>query len=190
VSQTNQSELEKLASRGRPATGGIMWRLLVFSFIIFFGTLGAYVGMEFGYSAFLEGQSNKAKEEANSLIKGVSKEQQMAVIDFYSRLSNIKGLLDNHLYLSKFIDILETRTSPNVYLDDVSLFVSEEKVRVSGVARTFLDLSRQIEAWGGTEGVSSVILDSSRSISGGRVSFTVLFNLDESVLLKKESSQQ
>lgn len=188
--QTNQSELEKIALRKRPSSSGTMWRLLMFSFVIFFGVIASYVGIEFGYKNFLENQKDKASNEASSLITGVSKEQQMAVVNFYSRLSNMKGLLDNHLYFSNFLDFLENKTSPNVYLEDVSFFVKENKVKANGVARTFLDLSRQMEGWSKAEGVSEVVLDSSKSIGGGRVSFTALFNFSEKVLSKQTQNSQ
>jgi hypothetical protein len=160
-----------------------MWRMLVFSIVIFSLMIATYVGAEFGYKSFLKGQSETARAEAEDLIGGVPKEEQAAVIDFYSRLSNMKGLLDNHVKISNFLEILEKRTSQNVYFNKVYLSVSEKTIKISGIAKTFLDLSKQIQSFQETEGVSGVMLDSASLSQGGQVYFTIIVNIKENILL-------
>lgn len=181
--QGNQQELERLAQKKHSPASGVMWRMLIFSLVIFFLMIAVYIGTEFGYKIFLQNQNESIRAEAENLISGVPKEEQVAVIDYYSRLSNMKSLLDDHVKASIFLDFLEKRTSQNVYLNKVIVTVDEETVKASGTARTFLDLSRQIQAWQETEGISGVILDSSNLSQNGQVSFTVLFNLSKKNLL-------
>ncbi|MDD4762010.1 MAG: hypothetical protein PHZ25_03250 [Candidatus Pacebacteria bacterium] len=183
IQGNNQQELEKLTMKKRSSSGGVMWRMLIFSFVVFFLMIAIYVGTEFGYKTFLLNQSEAAREEADNLIGGVPKEEQAAVIDFYSRLSNMKGLLDTHIKTSNFLEILEKRTSQNVYFNRVSLSVFEKSVKLNGIAKTFLDLSKQLQSFQETEGISGVMLDSSSLSQGGQVSFVIIFNVSENILL-------
>jgi len=183
IQGNNQQELERLTIKKRSSSSGVMWRILIFSVVVFFLMIATYIGAEFGYKTFLLNQSEAARTEAEDLIGGVPKEEQAAVIDFYSRLSNMKGLLDDHIKSSNFLEMLEKRTNQNVYFSKVSLLVPEKSVKATGTAKTFLDLSKQLQAFQETEGVSGVMLDSAGLSQGGQVYFTIIFNVAENILL-------
>ncbi|OGZ02390.1 MAG: hypothetical protein A2430_00515 [Candidatus Liptonbacteria bacterium RIFOXYC1_FULL_36_8] len=182
----NQTELEKLAlGKTRSGSAGVMWRLLVFSLMIFLVMVISYIALNFGYKNILISQISKTETETESLAGGVSDAKRVAMIDFYSRLSNLRGLLKNHIYSSEFISLLESRINKNVSFNKATVLIDDGEVKLTGTARSFGNLAEQMEAFKTTEGVSSVVLDSAQAGEDGKVVFSLKFNLKKAQLLRK-----
>ena len=184
-----QSGVERLVqARGKTSAPSVMWRLLVFALVVFFMVMAAYVGMEFGYRAILNRQITSLEQETGDLITGFSVRDREEMLSFYSRLANIRSLLDTHIYSSQLLELLEKRTVSGVYYEKASFIIEEGEGRLDGVARSYLDLAREIEALRTVAGFSEINLESAGAIAGGeRVAFVITLKVDERVMVKNQN---
>ncbi len=146
----------------------------------------SYIGLEYGYKAILMSQKAEADQQAEELITGVPVEKQEAVIDFYSRLANMRAVLQNHVYTTQFLRLLEGSTSKGVYFSSLKLAVDEQEVQISGVARNYDELSVQLKALAAMAGVSDVTLTSAITAENGQAVFDVNFNFDRQEFRRKQ----
>ena len=172
---------QPIQKRQVSSTGSLMWRLLTFSFVVFFIMIAAYVGLDFGYRVVLENQNQDYLEQSIALQKSIPEEQREKVVDFYSRLSNMKNLLDSHVYVTNFFDFLEDNTDSGVYFTEVGVSVREGEVVVNGFARDYQELSRQLEKLRLSDEVSQLVLDSAVRSQNGLVSFEASFIVNQSL---------
>lgn len=171
--------------RSKASGGGLTWRLLIFASLVFLAMVASYVGLEYGYKTILIGQKAKAESQASELIAGVPKQKQEAVVDFYSRLANIRSVLQRHIYMSRFLSLLEGATSKGVYFSSLDMSAAEGEVKAVGVARNYEELSTQLKALAGAAGVREVTLKSAITTEGGQVVFDINFNFDRKELERK-----
>ena len=174
-----QSEVEQLTKR-RVSPISIMWRLLVFASVVFFLVLASYIGLEFGYKNILASQTSETMSQMKQLSADISETEWQDLVSFYSRLANIKGLLNNHTYPSKFIKVMEEVTDKQVYLRSLKLSATDQEVGLSGIAKSFDDLSQQLELLREREEFSDIALQSARAVTGG-VDFAVNFKFNSSI---------
>ncbi len=165
----NQFEPEKL-SVGWP------WRLLSVSFIIFLIILLTYFGLVIGYEPYLNSRIEQKETEINNLAQTVSNEDRDKFIGFYSKLDNLKNILDNHIFSSKIFPQLERITNKKVYYSGVSLKIPTREFEVDGVAENYGVLGEQLESFAQLSEVERYILNQSR-IEEGAVRFkaTLIF---------------
>jgi len=180
-----QSDFEMMTSRPKGGGGGLTWRLLVFSSLVFLVMAASYIGLEYGYKTILINQKAQADSQAQELIAGVPAEQQRAVIDFYSRLANMRAVLANHIYMTQFLRLLEEGTSKGVYFSGLKISADEGSADVSGVARNYEELATQLKAFAGMTGAGGVNLKSAITTEGGAVVFEIEFNFDRRELERK-----
>ncbi len=163
----------------KPSEAGFPWRILVASIIIFAMMVLIYFGMTFGYGPYLNSQIKNVNAQFSKLTQSLDDQQQLDLINFYSQLYNIKTLSSIHLYPSRFFDFLEKNTYPNVRISSAQVGVSNREIKMEGVAADYDVLTNQISAFKSADGVSDVMLESSKSRSltdGGGVSFSVRVN--------------
>lgn len=163
--QYSQNVSDQIMKSGG-ANSGLPWRLFLFSFIVFFLSILIYFGLAFGYSGYLESQITTKNEEIKELTKKISPESQNIFVDFYSRLSNYKGIFDEHIYNAKIFPTLEKVTAPSVYYTNVDLDVASRTMVLSGSASDFESLSRQLYLYDQDPLIEIYILNQSRMVEG------------------------
>jgi len=161
-SQNVSDQILKSGSMG----SGLPWRLLIFSFVIFFLSVLTYLGLSFGYSGYLDSQISAKDQEIKDLAKKISPESQNIFVDFYSRLSNYKNIFAGHVYNAKIFPTLEKITLPSVYYTNVDLSVDTRTMVLSGSASDFESLSRQLYSYDQEPMVELYILNQSRMVEG------------------------
>jgi CBS domain-containing protein len=163
----------------QPSEAGFPWRILVASIIIFGITVLLYLGMTFGYAPYLNSQIASVNSQFSKLTQSLDEQQQQDLIGFYSQLYNIKTLSAIHLYPSRFFDFLEKNTYSNVRISSAQVGASNGEIKLEGIASDYDVLTNQISAFKFADGVSDVMLESSKARSltdGGGISFAVRIN--------------
>ena len=149
-----QQVIERL-SREPPKTPGWSFGLLMFSGVIFFIALLAYFGLTLGYEPYLNGQISQLNAKIDALAKSISPDDQARFITFYSEITNLKSVLGNHVFFSQFLAWLEKNTQANVYYSHLA-FSSENRIMLTGNAKSVTDISQQIAIFEAAHEVNSV----------------------------------
>ncbi|MEK9170109.1 MAG: hypothetical protein AAB674_00485 [Patescibacteria group bacterium] len=155
----NQFEPEKLPV-------GWPWRLFSASFVVFLTALLIYLGLVVGYEPYLNSRIQQKEAEIQNLAQTVSNEDRDKFIGFYSKLDNLKNILDSHVFSSKIFPQLEKITNQKVFYSGASLKVSARELQVDGVAENYGVLGEQLESFSQLKEVERYILDQSRAEEG------------------------
>lgn len=108
-----QKVVEQLG-REPARTPGWSGRLLMSTSTIFFVVLVIYLGMQFGYRPYLDGQVRALEAQITELTQKISAENQETTLSFYGQLANMKDLLDGHVHASNFFVWLEANTNTGI----------------------------------------------------------------------------
>ncbi len=167
-----QNQNPKLQLFSQDLRAGLSWRLFIF-FLVTFSAAGlSYIGLQYGYKAFLNNSIAKydaALEEARTRI-GAS--EQKNLIGFYSQIVNLKSLFRTHVLGSKFFAFLEASTNTRVAYTSASLSVPEKQLSLEGVTDSYETLVSQLIAFENSKLVKSVILGNN-ALDNGLVKFSV-----------------
>ncbi len=163
---------------------GWPWRFLMVSFVIFLTSILVYLGLAFGYKPFL----NRAIKEKDAQIfeqaSSLKKEDQEKLIQVYSQMINIKGLLDGHIFPSGIFSLLEQKTHPKVYFMGVDFKSSGRALELDGLAANFSVLSEQLEIFAKSPEIEKYTLRQSQQ-SGDLIQFQIALELSNGALLPK-----
>ena len=150
---------------------GLPWRLFTFSLILFAASFVIYLGLNFGYKAFLNKSIDSLNSTLNSLSFQVAPTERDGFINFYSQLSNLQKLLASHVMSSKIFPLLEGYTDPRVAYSTVNISVIDRTLTLDGFAKDYSVLATQLATYQQSPEVESVTLENS-TLSGTTVRFT------------------
>lgn len=163
---------------------GLPWRILVFAIVLFAFSILVYLGLRFGYEAYLKGQSAGLDKQLNQLATEVSQNDQQSFVTFYSQLVNLKGLLAEHTYGTKVFDFLEQYTLPQVYFTSAKVSTADGKTELQGVADSLDGFVAQLAAFDAAPGLAQKTVVDQMSLTGQTVGFTVTLFMSSSTLAK------
>lgn len=162
--------------RAQPVSGGWSWRLIGFTFFLFFIVIASYSGIEFGYLNFLDGQQLELENQIAKVGSEIPDADRENIAEFYSRLANVSAVLKAHIGISKMFPILEKATHSQVVYDSFELQMKTHELILSGRAASFEVLSKQLLAYQKTPEIERVLLQSS-DLHDNTVAFTVRLGL-------------
>jgi Tfp pilus assembly protein PilN len=142
-----QSLLEEELRKPEEVEIGWPWRLLVFSFFIFIVVLITFLGIKFGYQPYLDNKIKTLDSEIDKLSQSVSQSQIDDFIAFYSQLSNLKVLLNNHVFGSNVLKFLEDNSLKSVVYISADVDARLKGIKLSGVVPSYEALAQQIEVF-------------------------------------------
>jgi len=172
--------------RSPAKTPGGLRQLFMLATTVFLISLASYLGLEFGYRPYLESRVKNLNDEIKVFAQKIPKEEQDKVVDFYSQLANLKTILNNHRLSSPLFSWLEDNTQVNTYFTSFSFRSRDEKVVLSGLTASLVDLSEQILVFQGSPEVAGVTVGNVSAVKGGlwRFGIELSVNLD---FLSRES---
>ncbi len=135
---------QPVATTSKHRTTGTNPFLILSYFIVSIAVVGCLA--VFGYQYYLEGV---AKHKASDVITAQRKIDQATVTDFIrlrDRFTAAKELLNSHVTLSQFFDVLEHVTLQGVRFTSLKLSVTDDrtaKIEMNGTAKTFNALAAQ-----------------------------------------------
>lgn len=169
-----------------PSTGTQGWAVgaLLFSGGVLLLAVIIYAGLSFGYTPYLQSQLSSTKDQISALEKSISPGDQTQLIDFYSQISNLQALLNNHTLSSQLFSWLETNTEANVSFQSFAM-TTGGRVTLSGTAATEADVNQQVAIFENSPQVSSVTVSTvgAPSLLDTGWTFTLVLIMNPSVFL-------
>ncbi len=151
-------------------------QIVMFSGTIFFLSLVIYFGLAYGYKAYLGVSLKNLQDQIKIFSQKVPEEDQKKIISFYSQISNLKTVLNNHVFSSQLFSWLENNTQVNVYYDKFNLNVMNNKLVLVGIAKTMDDVNQELAIFQSRGEVSKVTVGNISSVSGAwRFEVTLTF---------------
>jgi len=160
-------------------------RFLTFSAFLLFLTILLYIGLSYGYKAFLDNEIKDLNNSLEELRFEVPSEEQDDLISFFSQVGNIDKILDNHIITSNLFLILEANTHKQVVYRNMEVSTVDNKVTLSGTAASYDVLVSQLAIYESVQEVKKVVLSNSQR-DGGAVNFSVTLTFDETLFDLKE----
>ena len=116
--------------------------LFVFIAILVVGT--AYLGITW-YQLNVDRQLDQLQAEIEDINDQIAQQEKfkLTAIDLQDRLKMVKELLNNHIYWTKFFELLEKHTIPEVYFTDFSMS-GTERIALSAVGRDYESVAKQL----------------------------------------------
>ena len=131
-------------SREPRSTPGWAGQILMFSGTIFFISLVIYLGLAFGYTAYLSSSLSKLQDQVQTFSEQVPVEDQKKIINFYSQISNLKTVLSSHVFSSQLFTWLEKNAQVNVSYDRLNLNIQNNQLLLGGHSKTMDDIDQQL----------------------------------------------
>ena len=172
-----KSFIEQALSKPEELEVGWPWRLLVLACFIFGITLVIFLGMKFGYEPYLDKKIKTLDAEIDKLNQSFTQSQVDNFIKFYSQLSNLKILLNNHIFGSNILKFLEENSLKNLTYSGLDLDVSRKETKLSGTISSYELLAQQLEIFRQSPLVKEVFFKKSKKNDQGGVDFEVVLIL-------------
>ena len=154
----------QILTHSEKVPSGVPGRFLAFSIFIFLLVMVSYLGLTFGYSAFLRGEIEDSKAKLDELGGRISLNDQKELTQLYSQISNIEKLLNSHILGSRVFSFLEATTASQVNYIGADLSVPDRRLTLDGAAASYDELVRQMVAYDGASEVERINLESSEVV--------------------------
>lgn len=151
---------------------GWPWRMFILFTLLFACSVIAYLGLLFGYEPYVASQIIKTENELTSLSAQISPDKQNNFVEFYSQISNLKGMLATHVISSKLLPLIEAATDQKVVYTSTNLTILDRTLKIQGYASSYEVLAGQLALYENAPWVERVVLDDS-STAGKTVKFTL-----------------
>lgn len=163
---------------------GLPWRVLVFSIVLFAFSIFVYLGLRFGYEAYLSSQSAKLDQSIEALSSEVSQQDQQDFVTFYSQLVNLRSLFAEHRYGTDMFRFLEKYTVPSVYFTSAKGDPETGALELQGSAGSLEALVSQLAAFDAASEIAQKSVVKQMNFTGDRVGFVLSVFLKADALSK------
>ena len=178
--QATQAALGNQFATETTASAGLPWRLLMFSIVFFGFFVFVYIGIKFGYEAYLTSQKNAVATNTANLAKEINADDQNQFVNFYSQVFNLKKVFANHAFTANIFKFLENNVAAGVYFTNVTYSDASGKVDISGVATSNATLVQQLAALDASPDVSEAVLTQMNYDEKGQAVFGVKIKFNDS----------
>jgi hypothetical protein len=167
----------------RAARGG--GNLFLLASMILMGLAIAGAGAVFGYQYVLESIRDKKAEELAAAEASISRATIDEFLRLHNRLNVSEELLNEHLAISQFLDVLESLTVNPVVFDSLSLEMDEQgiaEVNMKGTADTFNALAAESAAFAAEKRIKRAIFSGIGVAEKGGITFSLRAELDPALI--------
>lgn len=171
-------------------SAGAPWRLLIISAVLFILCVVIFLGMDFGYTPYLNSEIQKADASIADLSKTLKDGQQKDVVRLYSQLYNVNSLYASHVYPSRIFSFLEKEILPTVRIISLDADIQKLVLRFDAVAPDLDTVVLQVSNLQGDSNVQQAILISSKKQDpkeGGGFLFSVRMDVKNGWLSETNS---
>jgi Tfp pilus assembly protein PilN len=172
--------IEKLI-REPSHTQGAYRELLLISGAMLGIAVVIYVGLAFGYRAYLNSSLDNVEEQIAKFSAGISQEDRAQIQGFYSQLVNLRTLLAGHTVASPVMALLERTVQPDVYYSKLTMNANNNQAVLAGAARSLAAAAAQAAALQGQPEVDRVDFNNAGLQSAGPWQFTMTIYLKPEV---------
>lgn len=171
----------------RKQKSGLNVLLIGSSILLGVGTL-ACAGV-FGYELYLKGARDAKQEELAAAQRAVDIDTVEGFIRLRDRLSATESILNQHVELSEFFGVLESRTLQTVRFSNLQISVNGDRsaeVEMEGVARSFNALAAQSASIAAEKRIKRAIFSDITVNDNGTVGFALSATLDPRIITSGE----
>lgn len=171
----------------RKQKSGLNLLLIGSSIVLGIGTL-ACAGI-FGYELYLKGARDTKQAELVAAQRAVDIDTVEGFIRLRDRLSATESILNQHVELSEFFDVLESRTLQTVRFSNLQISVDGDRsaeVEMEGVARSFNALAAQSASIAAEKRIKRAIFSDITVNDNGTVGFALSATLDPRIITSGE----
>lgn len=139
----------------------------------------------FGYQLILESVRDRKAEELAAAEASISRTTVDEFLRLHNRLNATEVMLDEHIALSQYLDVLESLTLQTVSFDSLDLVVGTGRVTtvtMEGSARSFNSLAAQSAAFAAEKRIKRAIFSNIGTGETGLVSFSLTAELDPALI--------
>lgn len=143
----------------------------------------------FGFEFYLKGAQETKTTQLMEAQRAVNIDTVEDFIRLRNRLGSVETLLDNHVELSEFFTVLETRTLQTVRFSGLAVAVAEDRsaeIEMSGTARTFNALAAQSTQFAAEKRIKRAIFSDISVNGNGTVDFSLTAILDPRLITSSE----
>ena len=157
--------------------------LMLSLIILGISILGA--GGVFGYERYLISVRDTKSATVQSAQENIDASTVEDFIRTRDRFTAAQGLLNNHVAVSNFFDLLESLTLQNVRFSSLSFTLTEDRsaeIQMNGTARTFNALAAQSSAFASEKRIKRAIFSDIKVNDTKTVSFSLAADIDPKLL--------
>lgn len=144
-------------------------------------TLLIYFFMTLIYEPHLNSEILSTQNQVVQLSQKISPGDQANLITFYSQISNLQSLLQDHVLFGQFLTWLGQNTEANVYYSQLS-FASGDQITLTGNAKSEADVNQQVAIFEASPEVEKAVVSTvGLSASTGLWQFTATLIMSPSV---------
>ncbi len=143
-------------------------------------------GAVFAYAHYLEGVSVAKGEQIQQEQQSVSPDTVQGFLRLSNRLKAASTVLNNHVTISRFLDVIEALTLKDVRFASLSVTTAPDgtaDVKMTGNAKTFNALAAQSAAFAEDPRIKQAIFSGISADEQGVVGFSVSAKLDAKLTL-------
>lgn len=147
-------------------------------------------GAVFGYQLYLKGALSSKSAQLDAAQQSIDVDKVEGFIRLKNRLSSVKQLLDQHIELTNFLDVLEARTLQTVRFNSLTVTVATDRsalVEMAGTARSFNALAAQSSAFAAEKRIKRAIFSGITVNANGTVSFNLTATIDPRLITSGEA---
>ena len=166
--------------------------LLIIASVILALTIIAAIGM-FAYVQFLNKAETAKAAQIVQAQKKVSQDSVNQFIRLRDRLAAARGIINQHVALTQFFNLLETITLQNVHFDGVDIAVADDRsaqIMMTGEAKDFNALAAQSTVFANQKYIKSAIFSGISINKDNSVAFNVTANLDPAIVVETIPTSQ
>jgi len=146
-------------------------------------------GAAFGYSLYLKTSLEQKSAQLAKAQSDISIDTVEGFIRLKNRLSSVEQLLDQHVHLTEFLDVLELRTLQTVRFSSLSVSVAPDRtalIEMEGTARSFNALAAQSSEFAAEKNIKRAIFSGISVNENGTVAFSLTATVESRLITSAE----
>ena len=159
---------------------------LVVSSIILALTIAAAAGT-FLYDQFLKNEETAKAAQIVAAQKSVNQDTVDQLVRLEDRLTASESLINQHIVLTQFFNLLGSITAQSVHFNGVDITVADDRsahIVMTGIAKDFNALASQSTTFASQQYIKSAIFSGIDLDKSGNVSFTLDADIDPSLIVE------
>lgn len=146
--------------------------LLTFMFFIFLLTLGIYFGLNF-WNQNQMAKLSILEQEFQNIRNSFTTEEETKVVLFEKKLKELSNFLNNHIYFSSVLEMLEELTHSQLFFSKLDFSINKNFISLNGLAKNQEVLSEAISGFlNDTQRIKAVVLKEMQISDKNQVSFS------------------
>lgn len=164
---------------------------MLIGMVMLIGSMLAAAGI-FGYEWYLKSDRERKQIALTQAQEAINLPTVEEFIRLKNRFATAQSLLDNHIFLSSFFEVLEERTLQTVTFDSLRISVSESRsaeIQMSGRAVSFNALAAQSALLATEKHIRRAIFSDITTDEQGLVRFALTATVEPQVIAGKQLEQ-